>query len=364
MRARNLKPSFFESDRVGSLPLMHRLLLEGLWCIADRMGRLEDRPLKIKGDIFRFDSFTEAEIDAALDNLSAKRFALRYQVGGNRYVWVRTFLTHNRPHENEATSIIPRHPEDTNPEALSTKDARAVNHGAKRTALNPPSPFPLPESPFPLHESGIRGEASGTKGDSATVAATAADTPDKIPPPPAAQGKTGKATTANVSATPAQLEMLAGLCTKRALRIPDVCQTLGIALPVPKADVDRIIAHIEAIQPVPPADRKRQRAADQAPVLWSDVSRMLDAGAVTDAHVALRAIVDPVLRRDVQRRLEAYLGERGDLLGAMLAVGSDHETLIRDLPVVWEALLSSKRYRAHDPPGTGVNEGDSRGVAL
>ena len=56
MRARNLKPGFFKNEDLAELPFEGRLLFAGLWCLADREGRLEDRPKRIKAEIFAFDS--------------------------------------------------------------------------------------------------------------------------------------------------------------------------------------------------------------------------------------------------------------------------------------------------------------------
>ena len=47
-RARNIKPGFFLNEELGVLPPLVRILFAGLWCIADRDGRLEDRPKRIK----------------------------------------------------------------------------------------------------------------------------------------------------------------------------------------------------------------------------------------------------------------------------------------------------------------------------
>ena len=46
-RARNIKPGFFANDLLVDLPFEVRLLFIGLWTIADRAGRLCDRPKKI-----------------------------------------------------------------------------------------------------------------------------------------------------------------------------------------------------------------------------------------------------------------------------------------------------------------------------
>ena len=50
-RARNIKPGFFDNETLGELPALTRLLFIGLWCLADREGRLQDRPKRIKKEL-------------------------------------------------------------------------------------------------------------------------------------------------------------------------------------------------------------------------------------------------------------------------------------------------------------------------
>ena len=50
-RTRSIKPSFFDNEILGDLPPLTRLLFIGLWGIADREGRLEDRPKRIKKEL-------------------------------------------------------------------------------------------------------------------------------------------------------------------------------------------------------------------------------------------------------------------------------------------------------------------------
>jgi len=45
MRIRTVKPEFFADDDVADLSLSARLLFVGLLLVADREGRLEDRPV-------------------------------------------------------------------------------------------------------------------------------------------------------------------------------------------------------------------------------------------------------------------------------------------------------------------------------
>ena len=55
-RARNIKPGFFRNADLAELPIEARLLFIGLWTIADREGRMEDRPKQIKMELFPADS--------------------------------------------------------------------------------------------------------------------------------------------------------------------------------------------------------------------------------------------------------------------------------------------------------------------
>lgn len=103
-RARNIKPGFFANEELVELPFSTRLLFIGLWTIADRAGRLEDRPKRIKMAIFPADS---VDIDAALNELQASGFLLRYEHGGERYIQILAFDKHQNPHKDEKKSTIP-----------------------------------------------------------------------------------------------------------------------------------------------------------------------------------------------------------------------------------------------------------------
>jgi hypothetical protein len=103
-RARNIKPGFFTNEELVELPFSTRLLFIGLWTLADRAGRLEDRPKKIKMAIFPADS---VDVDAALNELQQAGFLLRYEHSGVRYIQVLAFSKHQSPHKDEKASTIP-----------------------------------------------------------------------------------------------------------------------------------------------------------------------------------------------------------------------------------------------------------------
>ena len=75
-RARNIKPSFFVNDDLAEISPLGRLLFIGLWTIADREGRLEDKPKKIKVQVLPYD---DCDINDILNDLQEKGFILRYK---------------------------------------------------------------------------------------------------------------------------------------------------------------------------------------------------------------------------------------------------------------------------------------------
>lgn len=105
-RARNIKPSFFTNEYLSELQPLARLLFIGLWCYADREGRLEDRPKRLKVDILPYDN---CEIDKLLNSLanSPDGFITRYEADGRRYIQITNFAKHQNPHVKEQASTIP-----------------------------------------------------------------------------------------------------------------------------------------------------------------------------------------------------------------------------------------------------------------
>ncbi len=102
-RIRTIKPDFFLDEDVAELKHSGRLAFIGLWCEADKAGRLEDRPRRLKATIFPYE---RADMDNILDSLNGN-FIIRYEVEGRRYIQINNFLEHQRPHHTEKDSIIP-----------------------------------------------------------------------------------------------------------------------------------------------------------------------------------------------------------------------------------------------------------------
>lgn len=130
-RSRNIKPGTMENEDLASLSALHRLLFIYLWMLADREGRLEDRPLRIKAKTLPYD--ITADVDAMLTDLHDSGFITRYAVGGGKYIQIDTFDKHQKPHANEVKSAIPSMEEILSPkvEALTPKDKSTCDHGNK-----------------------------------------------------------------------------------------------------------------------------------------------------------------------------------------------------------------------------------------
>jgi hypothetical protein len=103
-RARNIKPGFFKNEELAELGPYAMLLFEGLWCLADKAGRLEDRPRRIKAEIF---PYFDVDVDDLLNGLHDGGFIVRYEVAGSRYLHIINFTKHQSPHVKEAASTIP-----------------------------------------------------------------------------------------------------------------------------------------------------------------------------------------------------------------------------------------------------------------
>jgi hypothetical protein len=103
-RSRNIKPGFFTNDVLAQCSVSARLLFIGLWTVADREGRLEDRPVRIKAVLFPFE---KCDVEKCLDQLSEHGFIIRYAANGGRFIQIVNFNKHQCPHMKEPESSIP-----------------------------------------------------------------------------------------------------------------------------------------------------------------------------------------------------------------------------------------------------------------
>jgi hypothetical protein len=98
-RIRTVKPGFFASADFQPVPLPGRLVMVGLYTMADDEGRLIDSAKKIAGDLFPHDEkVTQLHVGRWLRDLEAAYKILRYEVGGAgaRYIQIVNWHKHQR----------------------------------------------------------------------------------------------------------------------------------------------------------------------------------------------------------------------------------------------------------------------------
>ena len=103
-RSRNIKPGFFQNEDLQELDFATRLFFIGLWTEADKEGRLEDRPKKLKNALFPAD---DVEVEQMLDGLAAYGFISRYERAGKKIIQIVKWAKHQNPHRREAPSTLP-----------------------------------------------------------------------------------------------------------------------------------------------------------------------------------------------------------------------------------------------------------------
>jgi len=118
-RIRYLKPDFFTDEDLANLDPKIRLTFAGLWCHADKAGRLEDRPKYLKAMIWPYDNI---DIDKHLQELCKPKngkkkspFIQRYESEGLELIQIISWEKHQKPHHTEKESTYPDPPPLNNP---------------------------------------------------------------------------------------------------------------------------------------------------------------------------------------------------------------------------------------------------------
>jgi len=104
LRIRTIKPSFFTDATIIGLPFEARLAFIGLWCHADRDGRLVCRARDLKLSLF-----PDQPIDFSkmLSLMSDAKLIQLYTIDGEAYIQIVNFNKHQIPHVKEKASTLP-----------------------------------------------------------------------------------------------------------------------------------------------------------------------------------------------------------------------------------------------------------------
>lgn len=123
VRRREIDAHFWTSEDVCELPSdSHRMMFVGLWCKADRAGRMEDKPFAIGLRVRPWDPKGAAPL---IDHLICVGMVRRYTVNGASYLCLPSFLKYQRPNPHEARSRLPEPPTTPDPNPM-VWNARAI----------------------------------------------------------------------------------------------------------------------------------------------------------------------------------------------------------------------------------------------
>ncbi len=132
MRARNIKPGTLTNEELADMGPYGQILFIGLWQIADREGKLEDRARRIKAQVFPYYE-PKPSIGKLLDGLAQRKFIQRYEINGLQIIKIINFLKHQSPHHSEKKSILPepsevyREPTVDSPETYGRNRSDSLN---------------------------------------------------------------------------------------------------------------------------------------------------------------------------------------------------------------------------------------------
>lgn len=164
-RARGIKPGFFTNDLMAEIEPLGRLLFAGLWTIADRDGRLMDRPRKIRAEVLPYD---DCDADALLSQLATRGFIQRYESHGIALIQVVNWKKHQQPHINERPSELPA------PDEHDAPTVAVTDEHPSSTVLAPDEHRTNPSDSFNLTvDSGVLTPDPGQREPARTAAAAA-----------------------------------------------------------------------------------------------------------------------------------------------------------------------------------------------
>lgn len=137
-RIRTIKPEFFTSSDIVSLPPLSRLFYASLWCESDREGRLKWDTKTLKLRYFPAD---DCDIDSMANDLISAGLIVIYEVSGKKYAEIPSFKNHQVINNRESESVIPARVKDASPrvqgEGKEGREGNGKEGASKRETLIP-----------------------------------------------------------------------------------------------------------------------------------------------------------------------------------------------------------------------------------
>lgn len=136
-RIRTVKPEFFTSESVLSVSPLARLFFIGLWCEADREGRLKWKPKTLK---FRYLPSDSVNIEKLCGELEAEKMIVTYSVDDIDYCEIPGFRSHQVINNREKESELPSRDNDASTTRESgRKEGKEGKEGKGITRFTPPT---------------------------------------------------------------------------------------------------------------------------------------------------------------------------------------------------------------------------------
>lgn len=108
-RIRSVKPELFTSVQVGRVSHSARFFFVGLFTQADKLGRIEWQPERLRALLFPYD-VPVVDVEALAAELVSAKLVRFYDAGDAWVLEIPKFVLHQRPHPKEAESRLPAPP--------------------------------------------------------------------------------------------------------------------------------------------------------------------------------------------------------------------------------------------------------------
>lgn len=147
MRNRIVKEGFFKNCDLGQLSPLARILFIGLWCLADKEGRLWDRPSQIKAEVLPYD---DCNVDELLEKLIEFGFISRYEANGQKCIQVVNFQKHQTltSWEKTTSSDVPAQKNFKRTSAGLQKSVRSTSERSSNDRSSTEQKVTALETPF------------------------------------------------------------------------------------------------------------------------------------------------------------------------------------------------------------------------
>lgn len=111
-RIRSIKPELPQSESMGRVSREARLCFILLWTLADDAGRLRGNARMLASLLYPYDDDAKKHIDKWLVDLHEQGCITRYTIGGDQYIQINAWLTHQKIDKPSPSKIAPP-PEDS-----------------------------------------------------------------------------------------------------------------------------------------------------------------------------------------------------------------------------------------------------------